>query len=97
MFADFPGGLAVKDSALSLLWLRVDPQPGNFHMPRVPVPPGKKNCVSEITIKKVKRKPTNWGNFYIYILYLFYINYIYLHRNCKELLELNNKRQANKN
>ena len=31
---DFPGGLAVKDLALSLLWLRFDPKPGNFHMPQ---------------------------------------------------------------
>lgn len=25
-----PGGLAVKDSSLSLLWLGFDPEPGNF-------------------------------------------------------------------
>ena len=30
---EFPGGLAVKDSVLSLLWLRFDPWPGNFHVP----------------------------------------------------------------
>ena len=35
---EFPGGLAVKDLALTLLWLRLllwcrfDPWPGNFHM-----------------------------------------------------------------
>ena len=29
----FLGGLAVKDSALSLLWLGFDPWPGNFGMP----------------------------------------------------------------
>ena len=31
---EFPGGPAVKDSALSLLWLRFDPWPGNFRMLR---------------------------------------------------------------
>ena len=30
----FPGSLMVKDSALSLLWLRFDPWLGNFCMPR---------------------------------------------------------------
>ena len=30
---EFPGGLAIKDLVLSLLWLRFDPWPGNFHMP----------------------------------------------------------------
>ena len=34
-FWDFPGGLAFKDSALSLLWLRFDPWPGNLCMPWV--------------------------------------------------------------
>ena len=29
---EFPGGLVVKDPALSLLWRRFDPWPGNFHM-----------------------------------------------------------------
>ena len=29
---EFPGGLAVKDLALSPLWLRFNPWPGNFHM-----------------------------------------------------------------
>ena len=29
----FPGGLMVKDPALSLLWLGFDPWPGNFRMP----------------------------------------------------------------
>ena len=29
----FPGDLAVKDSVLSLLWLSLDPWPGNFHKP----------------------------------------------------------------
>ena len=28
---EFPGGLAIKDSVLSLLWLRFDPCPGRFH------------------------------------------------------------------
>ena len=28
----FPGGLAIKDSVLSLLWLRFEPRPGNFCM-----------------------------------------------------------------
>ena len=34
-YRDFPGALTVKDSALSLLWLRFDPWPWNFHMPWV--------------------------------------------------------------
>ena len=29
---EFPGGLLVKDPALSLLWLGFDPWPGNFCM-----------------------------------------------------------------
>ena len=29
---EFPGGLAVKDLALLLLWLRFDPKPRNFFM-----------------------------------------------------------------
>ena len=35
LLLDFPCGLAVKDSALSLLWLGFDPWPGNFCMPQV--------------------------------------------------------------
>ena len=31
-FWEFPGGLAVKDSSLSLLWFRFDPWPGNFRI-----------------------------------------------------------------
>ena len=31
----FPGGLVVKDTALSLLWLGFDPWPGNSCMPWV--------------------------------------------------------------
>ena len=30
---EFPGGLAVKDPVLSLLWLRFSPWPRNFHTP----------------------------------------------------------------
>ena len=30
---EFPGGLAVKDLMLSLLWCRFDPWAGNFCMP----------------------------------------------------------------
>ena len=30
---ELPGGLAVKDLALSLLWLGFNPWPKNFHMP----------------------------------------------------------------
>ena len=33
--SDFPGGLVAKDLALSMLWLRLDPWPGNFCMPQV--------------------------------------------------------------
>ena len=29
---EFPGGQGVKDPALSLLWYRFHPLPGNFHM-----------------------------------------------------------------
>ena len=29
---EFPAGLVVKDSALSLLWLGFHPWPGNFHV-----------------------------------------------------------------
>ena len=29
---EFPGGLMVKNSVLSLLWLGFDPRPGNFHV-----------------------------------------------------------------
>ena len=32
---EFSGGLAVKDLALSPLWLRFDPGPGNLHMLQV--------------------------------------------------------------
>ena len=32
---EFTGGLALKDSALSLLWLGVNPWPRNFPMPQV--------------------------------------------------------------
>ena len=31
----FPGGLAVKDPVLSLLWLRFNPWPRDFYMPWV--------------------------------------------------------------
>lgn len=34
---EFPAGLVVKDSALSLLWLRFDPWPENFYIPQVPL------------------------------------------------------------
>ena len=47
---EFPGGLVVKDSdlVLSLLWLRLDPRPGNFHMPQAR--PKKKEKRSDIFI-----------------------------------------------
>lgn len=32
---EFPSGPAVKDQALSLMWLRFDPRPRNFCLPRV--------------------------------------------------------------
>ena len=40
---EFPGGLALKDSVLSLLWLRFDPWPGKFlwHAEGVATPPKK--------------------------------------------------------
>ena len=33
IWREFPGGLVVKDSGLSLLWYRLNPQSWNFHMP----------------------------------------------------------------
>ena len=33
-FLEFPGGLTVYNSALSLLWCRFDPWLGNFFMPQ---------------------------------------------------------------
>ena len=33
-FTEFPGGLVLKDPALSLLWRRFDPWPRNFCMPQ---------------------------------------------------------------
>ena len=45
---EFPGSLEVKDSALSLLWLRFNPWHGNFCMPQ-PWSRGKK------TTRKSKR------------------------------------------
>ena len=34
MLLEFPGGLVVTDSVLSLLWHRFDPWPGNVCMPQ---------------------------------------------------------------
>ena len=44
---EFPGDLAIKDLVSSLLWLRFDLRPRNFHMPQV------------TSKKKKKKKPTN--------------------------------------
>ena len=46
---EFPGGLVVKESVLSLLWLGFDPWPRNFHM----VPAGSKK-------KKERKKHTKF-------------------------------------
>lgn len=35
VFGEFSSGLEFKDSALSLLWLRVSMWPGNFYVPWV--------------------------------------------------------------
>lgn len=35
IYTEFPRGLAIKDSALSLLWLRFNPRPRNFPVPQV--------------------------------------------------------------
>ena len=44
---EFPGGLAIKDSALSLLWLGFNPWPGNFCMPGAhPLTPPKKTLAN---------------------------------------------------
>ena len=32
LFAEFPGGLVVKDPVLSPLWLKFNPLCGNFYM-----------------------------------------------------------------
>ena len=39
---ELPGGLVVNDSVLSLLWHKLDPWPGNFHVPWAWPPPPKK-------------------------------------------------------
>ena len=50
---EFPGGLPVKDSALSLLWLRLrlwlrfNRWPRNFCMPQACLPPAKKNALKK--------------------------------------------------
>ena len=44
----------VGDLVLSLLWLRFNPQPGNFHMLQAQ-PRGKKN-----QIRKRSKKESNW-------------------------------------
>lgn len=41
---EFPGGLAVQDPALSLLWHRFSIWPGNLHMLRVQSKKKKKFC-----------------------------------------------------
>ena len=57
----FPGGLAVKDPVLSLLWLRsllwlgFDPWPRNFHIPQDQAE--KKQQKNEREMHLVKRPP----------------------------------------
>ena len=49
---EFPGGLAVKDLALSLPWLGFDPWPENFRMLQaIPPHPKKRNEVLNLDIK----------------------------------------------
>ena len=50
----FPGGLGVKELALSLLWLEFNPWPGNFHMPQVAKT--NKQTNKRWTQNKVKKK-----------------------------------------
>ena len=45
ILGEFPGGLAVKDLALSLLWLWFNSWPGNFHIPWVQHRPPKKSSL----------------------------------------------------
>ena len=50
---EFPGGLALEDSALSLLWLGLDPWLGNFLMPLVGVARKKTfESAKEVTLHK---------------------------------------------
>ena len=46
---EFPGGLVVKDSVLSLLWLGLDPWPGNF-------------CMLQVQLKKKNKKTKKQKN-----------------------------------
>ena len=47
-----------KDSALSLVWLRFDPWPGNFHMPQVQ-PKKKKEPEENMSFSQRKMLPQN--------------------------------------
>ena len=42
---EFPGGLVIKDLALSLLWCGFSPWPGNFRMSWAQHPPQKKKII----------------------------------------------------
>ena len=56
---EFPCGLEVKDLALSLLWLRCDPWPRNFHMPwvvSITLLNGKKAELTMLTSDKIDFK-----------------------------------------
>lgn len=46
---EFPGGLAVKGAALSLLWVEFNPWPRNVHMLQVWL----KSYVKEVKAKKI--------------------------------------------
>ena len=46
MNQEFPGGLAVKDLALSLLWVKFKPWPENFCMPWVQLNNNNNNHIS---------------------------------------------------
>ena len=53
---EFPDGLAVKELALSLLWLRFNPWPGNFFTPQARPKKGKKEQERKNSKKKKKAK-----------------------------------------
>ena len=54
---EFPGGLAVKDPALLLLWRRFEPWPGNFCMSQV-----------QTKYKQTKKPPPFWTYLLPYFL-----------------------------
>ena len=79
---EFPGGLAVKDPVLSLLWQRFDPWPGNFQ-----VQPKKTQQIKQTTKKQCNRTVCIflWVDISIHLLEMYLLE----HRadTCLTLLE----------